>query len=89
MVLVMSFKRSQAENSDLLIALTSSDELNILSCLISKKIVLNIQLLELEILNILVIGMISNELGISLIVNPELEAAKEISRILRSLVLKD
>lgn len=76
---------AQAESSDLLIACTSSDELNILSCLISKKIgtkhtIARVRNPEYN----RQVGMINEELGISLIVNPELEAAKEIARILRS-----
>lgn len=78
-------KEAQAENSDLLIALTSSDELNILSCLIGKKIGVKHTIARVRNPEYSgQVGMISNELGISLIVNPELEAAKEISRILRS-----
>ena len=73
-----------AERADLLIAATSSDELNILSCLMAKKIgtkhtiarVRNPEYAQQ-------LQFIREELGLSMVVNPEFEAARDISRILR------
>ena len=73
-----------AERADLLIAATSSDELNILSCLMAKKIgtkhtiarVRNPEYAQQ-------LRFIREELGLSMVVNPEFEAARDISRILR------
>ena len=73
-----------AEKADLLIAATSSDELNILSCLMAKKIgtkntiarVRNPEYAQQ-------LRFIREELGLSMVVNPEFEAARDISRILR------
>ncbi|MBE6915181.1 MAG: Trk system potassium transporter TrkA [Ruminococcaceae bacterium] len=70
--------------SDLLIAATSSDELNILSCMVAKKIgakntiarVRNPEYSEQLI-------FLKEELGLSLVINPEMETAMEISRVLR------
>ncbi|MBE7049049.1 MAG: Trk system potassium transporter TrkA [Ruminococcaceae bacterium] len=73
-----------AEHADLLIAATSSDEVNILSCLMAKKIGTQNTIARVrnpEHAQQLV--FIREELGLSMVVNPELEAAREISRILR------
>lgn len=72
------------ESADIMIAVTGSDELNLLCCVIAKKAgdchtiarVRNpIYYQEIE--------FIQEQLGISMILNPELAAANEISRILR------
>lgn len=74
------------DNADLLIAVTDSDEINILCCLIAKRIgnsdlgtIARVRspLYRKEI------GYIKNDLGISMVINPEKAAAEEISRILR------
>ena len=72
------------ENTDLLIAVTESDELNLLCCTVAKKVGSNLAAIarvrnpdysdELVYLR--------QQLGLSMIINPELEAAKEIARIL-------
>lgn len=72
------------EKADMMIAVTGSDELNLLCCLIAKKAgdchtiarVRNpVYYEEIE--------FIRKRLGISMIINPEFAAANEISRILR------
>ncbi len=77
-------KEAGAEKADLLIAATSADELNLLCCLIAKKLgtkhtiarVRNPEYSrELE--------LIKDDLGLSLSVNPELACATEMARILR------
>ncbi|MBR6728886.1 MAG: Trk system potassium transporter TrkA [Clostridia bacterium] len=73
-----------ATRADLLIAATSSDETNILSCLMAKKIGTQHTIARVrnpEYAQQLV--FIREELGLSMIVNPEFEAAQEISRVLR------
>ncbi|MBE7034564.1 MAG: Trk system potassium transporter TrkA [Ruminococcaceae bacterium] len=73
-----------AAKADLLIAATSSDELNILSCLMAKKIGTKHTIARVrnpEYAQQLV--FLREELGLSMVVNPEFEAAREISRILR------
>lgn len=72
------------ESADLLIAVTDSDELNLLCCLIAKKAgdchtiarVRNPQYNE-------EIDFIKEETGLSMTINPELEAAIDMGRILR------
>lgn len=72
------------ETADILIAVTASDELNLLCCLIAQKTghchtiarVRNpVYSKEIE--------FIKRRLGVTMIINPELAAAHEISRILR------
>ncbi len=73
-----------AARADLLIAATSSDELNILSCLMAKKIGTKNTIARVrnpEYAQQLV--FLREELGLSMLVNPEFEAARDISRVLR------
>ena len=72
------------ESADILIAVTASDELNLLCCLIAQKTskcqtIARVRnpVYEKEI------GFIKERLGISLFINPEYATAQEISRILR------
>ncbi len=77
-------KQAGIDETELLIAVTDSDELNLLTCLLAKKAgncktiarVRNPELSE-------DISFISRELGLSMIVNPERAAAKQIARLLR------
>lgn len=72
------------KNTDLIIAVTGSDELNLLCCLIAKNLV-NCHTVarvrnpdynrELEV--------IKESMGLSMIINPEMAAASEIARLLR------
>lgn len=77
-------KKANIEKADLIIAVTSSDEINILCCAAAKKLgvlhaiarVRNPEYAEL-------MHFMKNELNISLTINPELAVAKEIYRTLR------
>ncbi len=82
-----SYRVQQEANvgdSDLLIAVTSMDEINMICCLLAKKLgvkhtiarVRNPDYAEQLIL-------LKDELGLSMAVNPELAAASEIARLLR------
>lgn len=70
--------------ADILIAVTGSDELNLLCCLIAKKAgkCHTIARVRNPIYN-KEIEFIKEKLGISMVINPELTAASEISRLLR------
>lgn len=72
------------EGADILIAVTGSDELNLLCCLIAKKAgkCHTIARVRNPVYN-KEIEFIKEKLGISMIINPELTAAGEISRLLR------
>jgi len=78
-------KEAGVEDADLLIAVTENDEVNMLCCLIAKKVgdCKTIARVRNPIYN-KEIGFIKEELGLSMAINPEGQAAREISRILRS-----
>lgn len=70
--------------ADLLIAITSSDEVNILACLVAKRLntahtIARIRNPEYE----KQLRFMRNELGVSMVVNPEKATAREIARVLR------
>lgn len=72
------------KNADLLIAVTESDEVNILCCLVAKKVggchtIARIRNHEYS----QQIRIIKEELGLAMVINPEIATAAEISRILR------
>ena len=72
------------ESADVLIAVTDSDELNLLCCLIAQKAG-NCHTIA-RVRNPVYsqeINFIKERLGVSLFINPELAAAQEISRVLR------
>ncbi len=72
------------EECDMLIALTGSDELNIIACLLAKKLGAKSTIARVrnpEYSNDL--RIIKDSLGLTMAVNPEREAAAEIQRILK------
>ena len=75
---------AQADKAELLIAATSMDELNILACLVAKKLgvrhtIARIRNPEYE----KQLRFMRDELGLSMAINPEKAAAREIARVLR------
>lgn len=76
-------KEAGIENADLIIAVTDSDELNLLCCTIARRVG-----------NCAAIGRVRNpdyskevgylreKLGLAMIINPELESASEVARVL-------
>ncbi len=72
------------EEADLLISVTGSDELNLLCCIIAKKAgnchtIARVRNPEYHS----EIDFIKEEMGLSLIINPELETAMDIARLIR------
>lgn len=72
------------EDADLMIAVTNSDEINLLACLIAKKAgncqtIARVRNPEYH----REIGFLKEELGLSMVINPELAAAMEISRLIQ------
>ena len=70
-------------SADLFIAVTASDELNLLCCTIAKRVgdcsaIARVRTPDYSD----ELGYIRQKLGLSMIINPELEAAREIARIL-------
>ena len=64
------------EETDLIIAVTDSDELNLLCCTVAKRVGKCAPDYSEET------GYLREQLGLALIINPELEAAREVARIL-------
>lgn len=77
-------KEAGVENAHLLIAVTGSDEVNLLCCLIAKKTggCHTIARVRNPIYN-MEIEYIKEELGLSMIINPEFAAAAEMGRLLK------
>lgn len=70
--------------SDLVIAVTSTDELNILCCIIAKRLGAKSTIARVRSPDYAKqLQMMREELGLSMVVNPEREAAREIARNLR------
>lgn len=79
-----TLREAGIENADLLIAVTGSDELNILCCLIAKRhgrcnVIARIQNPVYNSES----SYLQNELGLAMVINPEYAAAEEIARVLR------
>lgn len=77
-------KEAGVENADLLIAATSGDELNILCCMVAKKLGVSHTIARVrnpEYAEQLVV--MKEDLGLSMTINPELAAAIETARMLR------
>ncbi|MBR3610768.1 MAG: Trk system potassium transporter TrkA [Oscillospiraceae bacterium] len=77
-------EEAEAADCDIVIAATSADEVNILSCFIARQIGVSKTIARVRNPEYRTqLEMMKEELGLSMIVNPELSAANEISRILR------
>lgn len=82
---ISTLKKANIQNSDIFIALTNNDELNIFSCQLAKKLnvkntiarVRNQDFLKKDYL------LSKEELGVDLIIHPEIETAKAIIRLIR------
>ena len=71
------------ENTDLLIAVTGSDELNLLCCTIAKQVGNCAAIARVRTPDYSKeIGYLREKLGLAMIINPEMEAALEMARIL-------
>jgi trk system potassium uptake protein TrkA len=76
-------KNAQVGKADLLIAATSNDEVNVLCCLVAKKLGVSQTIARIRKPEYAKqMSIMGNELGISMMVNPEFDAANEISRII-------
>lgn len=77
-------KEAGMAKADLVIAATSQDELNMLACMFAKK--LGAKHTIARVRNPEYYGqlhMMKEDIGLSMVINPELEAANEIARILK------
>ena len=79
-----SLKLARADKADLLIAATNSDESNILCCVVANKLGTKSTVARVrEDAHFREVLFLEKELGLSLVINPELACANEISRVLR------
>ena len=81
---VSVLKEAEVENCDLLIAMVRSDEINLLTCLIAKR--LGAKNTIARVRNPIyadAVNLIKDDLGLSLHINPERATAREISRLIR------
>ena len=77
-------KEADADKADLLISVTPSDELNVMSCLVAKKMGTKQTIARVRTPDYSQqVYMMREELCLSMAVNPDYDAALEISRILR------
>ena len=77
-------KEAGIENADLLIAITGSDELNLMASLMAKKLgncksIARVRRPEYH----KIVNVMKDDLGLAMAINPERAAASEIARILR------
>ena len=71
------------ENADLIIAVTDSDELNLLCCTVASRVAKCAAIARVRTPDYSQeSGYLRDKLGLAMIINPELEAAKEVARIL-------
>lgn len=76
-------KSAGADKANIVIAATSSDETNILSCLIAKKLGAKSTIARVRSYDYInQINIIKKDLGITMTFNPEYEASKEIMKII-------
>lgn len=76
-------REAGAEHADLLIAATPQDELNLLACLVAGKLGCEHTIARVRNPEYSSQLLFLRELGLSMVVNPEFETAREISRTLR------
>ena len=81
----VTLAEADIENADLLIAVTNSDELNLLCCTVAKK-TSNCKVIARVRSHIYnnESDFLKTELGLAMVINPDYVAAQEIARILRS-----
>lgn len=71
-------------NADLFIAVTDSDENNLLACLVAKKLGAGNTIARVRTTqNVKTANILTEEMGLSMVINPELEAAREIFNSLK------
>ena len=77
-------KEASVNDAELVIALTGNDEINLLSCLISKKLGAKNTIARARDPEYREgIYIIRDDLGLSLCINPEMETAREIARVIK------
>ncbi|MDE7242750.1 MAG: Trk system potassium transporter TrkA [Oscillospiraceae bacterium] len=81
---IQVLREARVRDADLVIAVTGSDELNIVCCLIAKKLGARHTVARIRSPEYFrEAGLLKREVGLNMIINPEYAAAQEISRLLR------
>lgn len=81
---IATLREAGVEQCDLLIAATNADEQNLLTCLIAKRAGAQHTIARVRSPEYArEISLIQSDLGLSLVVNPELSCAREMARVLR------
>lgn len=81
---IQVLREAQVKDADLVIAVTGSDELNIVCCLIAKKLGARHTVARIRSPEYFKeANLLKREIGLNMIINPEYAAAQEISRLLR------
>lgn len=81
---IQTLLEAGVRNADLLVAVTGSDELNIVCCLIAKKLGARRTVARVRSPEYYKeANLLKREIGVNMIINPEYAAAQEISRLLR------
>ena len=76
-------KEAGIESTDLIIAVTESDELNLLCCTVAKRVANCSAIARVRTPDYSKeVGYLREKLGLAMIINPEMEAAAEAARIL-------
>ncbi len=81
---IESLRMAGAAKAELLVAVTNSDEANILCCMVGRKLGVGHAIARVrEAEHFREVVLLQKELGLAMTVNPEHAAAREISRVLR------
>lgn len=77
-------RRADVQNSDLLIAATSSDEVNLMCCMVAKKLGCKSNIARVRNRDYFsLVQFLNDELSLSMVINPEFAAAREMFRLIQ------
>ena len=81
---IINLKQAGVESADMLLAVTSTDEVNLLSCMIAKKFGVQTKIARVRNSEYYAENFVltAEEMGVDMLINPELEASREIVHII-------
>lgn len=82
---ISNLKRAGLENADMLVAVTSTDEVNLIGCMIAKKFGVATKIARVRNTDYSSPDFVLSpeEMGVDMMINPELEVADEIVQLIR------
>lgn len=82
---MQNLKRAGIDNADMLVAVTSTDESNLIACMIAKKFGVKTKIARVRSTDYSSPDFVltPEEMGTDMMINPELEAANEITQLIR------